>query len=209
MFWLIMASVVMGVLLVAGLVYFFVVLKHVPAKDDLTFRHAATMAKEALLDKDHLPDIFRRMQDRTEVPFIAYKENKKKQEIPGTYIFRWPHLQITYVNKPDGEKVVLQLDGYEQRVTAFYGEGVVTGIKMGDEVLDLEDFDMRHAGTIGDHVRSFIRYHLRFPEGSLEIDKAPEPTFKPVLDLKKKGEIHLHGKPPPEVMPNFKKNREE
>ena len=67
---------------------------------------------------------------------------------------------------------------------------------------------MRHAGTISDQMRSFVRYHLRFPEGTLKVEKAAEPTFKPVLDLKKPGEIKLHGKPPPGPLPNFKKKEE-
>ncbi|HMP16566.1 MAG TPA: hypothetical protein PKD72_06065, partial [Gemmatales bacterium] len=61
-----------------------------------------------------------------------------------------------------------------------------------------------HAGTIAEQLRNFVRYHLRLPGGSLEVEKAPEPTFAPKLNLKKgSGKIHLKGQPPPERMPNF------
>jgi len=193
----------LAVFIALAVAYFFFIWKKETKLPHLTFRHAASAAKEALQDKEHPPEIFRRMKDKTEVPFDALAENKKKAEIPGVYHFRWPKLQLGYTNKEAGEKIVIELEGHDEIVTAFYGAGVVNGVKIGDDNLDLEDFEMRHAGTIGDHLRTFVRYHLRFPEGTLEIEKAPEPTFKPVLDVRKGGEIKLHGKPPPGKMPNF------
>jgi hypothetical protein len=206
--WTIWTLVGLGIIILLGAGYFFLVWKIEHKEPHLTFRHAATVAKEALLNKDNPPEIFRRMKDKTEVPFDALKENKKKAVLPGTYHFRWPNLQLGYTNKEAGEKIVIEVEGHEEIVSAFYHDGAVNGVKIGNVDLDMEDFEMRHAGTIGDHLRSFVRYYLRFPEGTLEIEKAPEPTFKPVLDLRKGGEIHLHGKPPPEKMPNFKDNEE-
>lgn len=204
--WTLIVLAVIGAMVAA---YFFIIWKKDHREPNhLTFRHALTVAKEALKDKEHPPELFRRLKDHTEVPFDAKQENKSKAELPGTYHFRWPHLQVGYTNKDSGEKIVIQIDGHKEIVTAYYSEGAVNGVKIGDEDLDLESFDMRHAGTISDQMRSFVRYHLRFPDGTLKVEKAAEPTFKPVLDLKKPGEIKLHGKPPPGPLPNFKKKEE-
>lgn len=208
MHWLLWTFLGVGVFVVAGVVYFMLAWRKQHQPHHLTFRHAAVTAKEALLDQEHPPEIFRRLKARLETPFNAMEENKKKVVIPGTYHFRWPHLQVGYTNKDTSEKIVLQLDGHPEIVTAFYSDGVVNGVKIGETELDMEDFEMRHAGTIGDQLRSFVRYYLRFPDGTLKVEKAPEPTFKPVLDLRKGGEIKLHGKPPPGKMPNFEDGQE-
>ncbi|HQR08863.1 MAG TPA: hypothetical protein PLN21_18730 [Gemmatales bacterium] len=201
--WILWTLLGVGLFIVAAVVYFFLAWKKQYRPHHLTFRDLAVAAKEALLDKEHLPEIYRRLKNRVEEPFDPLQENKKRAEIPGTYHFRWPRLQVGYTNKDSGEKIVIQKEGHPEVVTAFFTEGAVNGIKIGDTNLDMEDFEMRHAGTISDQLRSFVRYHLRFPGGTLEIEKAPEPTFKPVLDLRKAGEIKLHGKPPPGKMPNF------
>jgi len=206
--WVIAAVLFGGVLIVLFGAYLLLVYKRQHHPDHLTFRDIAMVAKTALLNKEAPPEIFRRLKDHSEIPFDALAENKKKAVIPGTYHFRWPKLQLGYTNKDLDEKIVIQVEGDDKVVTTFFTDGAVNGIRIGKENLDMEDFEMRHAGTISDQLRSFIRYYLRFPEGSLTIDKAPEPTFKPVLDLKKKGEIHLHGKAPPERMPNFQDNDE-
>lgn len=200
--------IALGILLVVALGVFFVMRNKAKHKEPLSVRHAASVAKEALKDKDNKPEVFRRMKDKTEVPYDAMQENKAKAEIPGTYHLRWPHLQIGYVFKDTTEKIVLQIDGYDEVVTLFYGNGELNGVNRGNESLEAEDFEMRHAGTISEQLRAFIRYHLRFPGGSLKVDKAPEPTFKPVLDLKKAGEIHLKGAPPPGRLPNFTEESE-
>lgn len=202
--WIIWTLVAIGVFIILTASYFLLIWKLKSKSPHLTFRHAVTVAKEALQDKENPPEIFRRLKDHTEAPFDAVKENKKKEVIPGTYHFRWPKIQVSYTNKNLDETIVIQVDDHDEIVSAYYSEGIVNGVKIGDTNLDMEDFEMRHAGTIGGHLRSFVRYHLRFPEGTLKIEKAPEPTFTPVLDLRKGGEIHLHGKPPPDKMPNFK-----
>ncbi len=195
--------IILGVVAVIGVIAFLVLRSKKVSKEQLTVRHAISVAKAALLDKENLPEIFRRMKDKTEVPYDAKEENKAKAEIPGTYHLRWPHVQVGYVLKDTSEKIVLQIDGYDKVATLFYGDGELNGVKMGEDSLGAESFDMRHAGTLSEQLRAFVRYHVRFPGGSLKVDKAPEPTFKPVLDLKKAGEIHLKGPPPPGKMPNF------
>ncbi len=206
--WVSWTLVGVGAFIVLAVIYFMLTWKKQHHPHHLTFRDLAVAAKTALQDKEHPPEIYRRLKSRVEELFDPIQENKKRAEIPGTYHFRWPHLQVGYTCKEAGEKIVIQKEGHPEVVTAYYGAGVVNGIKIDETNLNMEDFEMRHAGTIGDQLRSFVRYYLRFPEGTLEIEKAPEPTFKPVLDLRKGGEIKLHGKPPPGKMPNFDNGEE-
>lgn len=200
---LIYGLIALGVVIVIAAIAFFALKGKKTTKEPLTVRHAVTVAKTALQDKDQLPTIFRRLKDKSEIPFDPSKENKSKMEIPGTFHLHWPKLQVGYVFKEGTEKIVIQLDEHHEVVTLFYGDGVLNGVNRGKEALPAEDFEMRHAGTISEQLRAFVRHHLRFPGGSLKVDKAPEPTFKPVLDLKKSGEIHLKGSAPPGKMPNF------
>lgn len=195
--------IISGVVLVIGLIVFLVLRNKTKTKEPLSVRHAVTVAKTTLQNKAERPDIFKRLKNKTEIPFDAIEENHDRAEIPGTYHLRWPHLQVGYVFKDNTEKIVLQLDGFDEIVTLFYGDGVLNGVNRGKETLDAEDFEMRHAGTISEQLRAFVRFYLRFPGGSLKVDKAPEPTFKPSLDLKKSGDIKLKGPPPPGKQPNF------
>lgn len=137
------------------------------------------------------------------VPFNALEQNKAKSKLRGTFLLQWPKLEIVYTNKDPAEQITLKPEGYETQARAVFHEETLSSVEVGGEVLDMEDFEMRHAGTIAEQLRMMVHYYLRFPGGSLTIDKMPEPTFKPKLDLRKKGEIKLHGKPPPEKMPNF------
>lgn len=50
---------------------------------------------------------------------------------------------------------------------------------------------MRQSCNIADHLRTFLRHHLKLSGGSLEIEKYDEPTFTPVLDVNKSSEIKL------------------
>ncbi|HQR41919.1 MAG TPA: hypothetical protein PLX97_04530, partial [Gemmatales bacterium] len=201
MWWILLGVVVLG-----GLFALALFLNNWQRKAELpesTVRHALTEAKNVLLNKEALPDIVRRMKDKTEIPFDAAVENKAKAEIPGTFVLRWPTIHITYSNKDGSEKLNIIQHGNDQKVALFYSDGVLGAVDVNKETLDQESFDFRHAGTLSDQLRQFVRYHVRFPGGSLKLEKAPEPTFKPVKDLRKGGEIHLKGPPPPGRMPNF------
>lgn len=195
--------IIVGILVAIALIALAVLRNTKFPKQDLTVRHAVTEAKSALLDAKNKPQIFRRMKDKSEVPYNPLEENKSKMEIPGTFHLHWPMLEIGYTLKDGNEKIILRIGDYKELITLFYSDSVLAAVKKDKETLDAEDFEMRHAGTIADHLRSFIRYHLRFPGGSLKVDRSAEPTFTPVLDLNKAGSIKLKGSTPPERMPNF------
>jgi len=195
--------IIVGILAVIALIALVMLRNTKFPKQDLTVRHAISEAKAALLDSKNKPQILRRMKDKSEVPFNAVEENKSRMEIPGTFHLHWPMLEIGYTLKDGNEKIILRIGDYKELITLFYADSVLAAVKKDKETLDSENFEMRHAGTIADHLRSFIRYHLRFPGGSLKVDKSAEPTFTPVLDLNKGGTINLKGKAPPERMPNF------
>lgn len=195
--------IILGVLAVIALIALVVLRNTKFPKQDLTVRHAISEAKAALLDGKNKPQILRRMKDKSEVPFNPVEENKSRMEIPGTFHLHWPMLEIGYTLKDGNEKIILRIGDYKELITLFYADSVLAAVKKDKETLDTENFEMRHAGTIADHLRSFIRYHLRFPGGSLKVEKSAEPTFTPVLDLNKAGEIKLKGNAPPQRMPNF------
>jgi hypothetical protein len=201
MWWILLGLVVL--LGLFGLMLYLSNLKHQIDIPEPTVRTALTAAKAALSNKEEKPEIVRRMKDKTELPYDAVAENKARAELPGTYILRWPQMHITYTCKEGSEKLNIVQHGNDQQVALFYSAGVLGSVDVNKEPLDQESFDFRHAGTLSEQLRSFVRYHLRFPGGSLKLDKAPEPTFKPVKDLRKGGEIHLKGAPPPGRLPNF------
>lgn len=195
--------IIVGILVAVALIALVVLRNTKFPKQDLTVRHAISEAKAALLDGKNKPQIFRRHKDKSEVPFNPSEENRSRMEIPGTYHLHWPMLEIGYTIKDGHEKTILRIGDYKELITLYYSDSVLTAVKKDKETLDAENFEMRHAGTIADQLRSFIRYHLRFPGGSLKVDKSAEPTFTPVLDVNKAGSIKLKGKAPPERLPNF------
>lgn len=201
MVWLILLGIVLLVGLLAAGAWAWSKKKE---KDEpLTFRHAANIAKAALIDKENKPEIVKRKKGQEPIAYNAMEVNKAKAEIPGTFVLSWPSIEIIYSCKQPAEQMVLKPTGYDENAVAIFHEGNLSVVEVAGQALDMEDFEMRHAGTISEQLRMFIRYHLRFPGGTLLIDKAPEPTFKPTLDLRKAGEIKLHGKPPPGKLPNF------
>lgn len=202
MLWILLGFVVL--LGLFGLLVYYNARRQKAAHPVMIVREAITIAKKAMLDKEEGPEIFQRKKDKTEVPFDAKEKNKLKQELPGTYHFRCPEIELGYTLKEAGEKIVLKIHKHEEVISLFYSDGTLSAIKVLDEVLDTEAFEMRQAGTIAEQLRKFVRYHLRFPGGSLKVEKAAEPTFKPTLNLKEgSGGIKLKGAPPPGKLPNF------
>ncbi len=202
MLWILLGFVVL--LAIFGLLVFLNARRQQAGHPVMVVREAITTAKKAMLDKDEKPEIFQRLKNKEEIPYDAVKKNKLKEELPGTYHFRCPEIELGYTLKPGNEKIVLQIHGHQEVISLFYTEGVLSAIKLADEVLDTEAFEMRQSGTIAEQLRDFVRYHLRFPGGSLKVTKAAEPTFKPTLNLKEgSGHINLKGAPPPGKLPNF------
>lgn len=202
MLWILLGFAML--LAVFGLLVFFNARSQKASHPVMIVREAITTAKRAMLDREEGPEIFQRKKDKSEVPFDAKEKNKLKQELPGTYHFRCPEIELGYTLKDGSEKIVLQIHKHQEVISLFYTEGMLTGIKVLKEVLDTEAFEMRQAGTIAEQLRNFVRYHLRFPGGSLNVTKAAEPTFKPKLNLKEgSGSINLKGAPPPGKQPNF------
>jgi hypothetical protein len=203
MLWILLGFLVLGGIM--GVLVYFNSRSQQANNPVMIVREAISTAKKAMLDKEEKPEVFQRLKNKEEIPYDSKVKNKLKEEIPGTWHFRCPEIEIGYTMKDGGaEKMVLQIHGHEEVITLFYTEGILSSIKVRDEILGTEAFEMRQAGTIAEQLRNFVRYHLRFPGGSLQVTKSPEPTFTPKLNLKKgSGQINLKGPKPPDKQPNF------
>ena len=158
----------------------------------LCIRHAIETAKDALRNKNQRPKIYRCCNVRKTEDLIVTAEMKKQSvDRPGIFRFRWPQLDLKYLLAENTEEVHLQLEGHEKIVTLLYIEGLLGSMKIGSERFDAEHFEMRQSGNIADQLRNCLRHHLRLSGGTLELAKWEEPTFTPVLDLNKAGEIKL------------------
>ncbi len=81
----------------------------------------------------------------------------------------------------------IHVTGNEKTATLFFIDGALGGMSLGDERIHDEHFEMRQAGNIADQLRCLVRHQLKLEGGKSEIEKLDEPTFDPVLDVKRHG----------------------
>ncbi len=72
-------------------------------------------------------------------------------------------LEIGYTLKDGNEKIILRIGDYKELITLFYADSVLAAVKKDKETLDTEISKCDMQVPLADHLRSFIRYHLRFP----------------------------------------------
>jgi hypothetical protein len=175
-----------------GIIAFLVIRTKNRAKPELTIRNVICQAKATLLDKKNKPKIYRCCKiKKTENLIVSSEFKKSAVDRPGTFRFRWPHLDLKYILKDNTEEMRIQMTGQDKVATLFFIDGSLGGMSLGDERIHDEHFEMRQAGNIADQLRRLVRHHLKLEGGKSEIEKLDEPTFNPVLDVNALGEIKL------------------
>lgn len=180
------------VVCLTGLITFLVIRTKNRAKPEITIRNAICQAKATLQDKKNKPKIYRCCKiKKTEDLIVSSEQKKLATDRPGTFRFRWPHLDLKYILKDNTEEMRIHITGHEKIATLFFIDGSLGGMSLGDERIHDEHFEMRQAGNIADQLRCLVRHQLKLEGGKSEIEKLDEPTFNPVLDVNAMGEIKL------------------
>ena len=179
-------------LVIIGVIVYLVIRTKKRMQPPLCARQAIEKAKRALKDKKQRPRIYRCCNVKKTEDLIVSAELKSMSSDPmGNFRFRWPDLDLKYTLTENIEEVDIQLTGHREIISLLYVEGALGSLAIGADRFDSEHFDMRQSGNIADQLRSFIRHHLKLRGGTLEVERWEEPTFTPVLDVNKPGEIKL------------------
>jgi hypothetical protein len=166
------------------------------SKPQIPILKAIAAGKAALKNQQEWPKLYYYHPDTHEEELIAYDAlTQEHLDRQGLYRMHWPHLDLKYTIKHQSEEVRLQLEGQEKAVTLLYLDGELGSMALGTDIYGKEDFEMRHAGTLGDQLRKILRKQLCGGYGTHERKKLGDPDSAPAYEVNEAGEIKVKGLP--------------